>query len=261
MQLVRYDIPRSHFCIDHKTGELYTTPEFSRTKPRVKTTYKITIRAQTNQEMFTDQVYNVLVMSECDQITVSYNKIPNTNCDNNNKMFQLNNTTKVSTFSYSLFVEGDKFYFITSLTVDMTKEIAPQAGTTTIYILLKYRNTAQNVSFVFQTLQKYYIDLTPIFNVERSINIQVQLTIFHTDLTGAKNNDAYRLNQNLFTFHGFEALNDYCAHSYGNCISSTQNYLQTVKKLSHCKRNIDENMYGLKYGNCNGKHDLGYRFT
>ncbi|XP_057312510.1 uncharacterized protein LOC130654023 isoform X2 [Hydractinia symbiolongicarpus] len=255
MQLVLYDIPRSHFCIDHKTGELYTTPEFSRTKPRVNTTYKITIRAQLNREMFTDQVYNVLVMSECDQITISYNKIPKTNCDNN-KMLQLKdisrNTTKVSTFSHSYFVEDVKFYFITSLTVDMTKETAPEAGTTTIYILLKYHNTAQNVSFVFQTSQKYYIDLTPIFDVKSPITIQVELTFFYTDLTGRKINGPYRLNQNLFTFHGFKALNDYCAHSYGNCILSTENYLQTVKKLSHCKRHIDENLYGLKYGNCNG---------
>ena len=253
-----YTEPRNYFCIDYRTGELFTTILFVTKRPWPATKYYLHLRAD-NKIKFTDQIFMFETMAQCKKLRKVYNEIAN------NKYCLKNTTVKLSS------LDPDKTYkLLGNRKLRGGTLVALDINMSTRHDILKnlYQQVKEDIILTANIIKQYVVQsLTFTYNLHSGdvhhIYLKEPLLISEDmsamklkvyDESGAIDDELDFKNgsQNFVVFY-YVLEHDYCGSDINKtCKKYTELYMNLENLMKVC-RHFDVYMFQFKYGYCTGK--------
>ena len=225
-----YPEPRSHFCIDHMSGIVYSTVYYKFKNLTENTKYKIRIRVQNEvTNTFIDQIYTVDIIAKCSLATKQYKTLLNgTACQSGIGGINatLSNSTVVFTAIKRTYILG---FGVTSF----------NRGTTQFSLDIKAHDKSEYNS-KHQDISRTNISANLFVNVGETITIDtIEIMGIHRDITKRIVVIYYMSNLNL------------CKAT--NCGVLYKNWTQTLlSNTSECS--YDSQLVGSYFKRCRSKY-------
>ena len=192
-----YPEPRSHFCIDHMSGIVYSTFYFKFRNPPENTKYKIRIRVQNEvTNAFIDQIYTVDIITNCSAATKQYHKLLkgtacqsgiariNTTLSNSSATFTATQRTYIVGFSVPSFNRGT-----THFSLKIKRKDKPEYNSKTQDV----SQTNVSVSVFVNAGEMLTIDTLEIMGRYRNITKRMVVIYYMSDLKLCKNSNCNKL--------------------------------------------------------------------
>lgn len=255
-----YPNPRKQFCINHNTGEIFTTKYFSQVEPESGTFYKFQIRYDAvgpfTRSSEAISPHSVDIYSNCDHLKNIYDTMSGT-CSQEKLVITIGDQLELkSHLSISFNVNGIDLAYITALKVDFSRAagngITFEIGDMVTFDISNenFNTKASLVYLSSKSIHISYVQAPARVSKGGTFRISAEKTPVNSTLTQKIN--LYPAMLKII----FMERKDYClssASSSCNISLANEYYQQLVKNQEECI-NIDEQNFYAKFGYCKGAY-------
>lgn len=252
-----YPFPRKLFCIDHRTGEIYTTKYFPAEEPESGTFYKFKIGYTSSFpagfKTYTSEPspHSVLIYSNCDVLKNIYTTLQRDCNEERVAMLVDASTIPRSQLTISFNLPSIDEAYLTALKVDFSNTNFVSAYSLTkgdvIFFDIFNNNFNTNASLIYlssKDIHIAYVELPP-----RLLKGNVYTVQARRNVEGSS--QSMNLSPAMINIM-FMERKDYC-QSATSCISLAEQYNDALLKNKNECVNIDQRNFHAKYGYCTGE--------